>query len=58
MNILLKTENRSCTPGKGVLYYVSHRGRKERDTRMMTDWIKGDLDDMIYADCDCRASDR
>lgn len=25
---------------------------------MMTNWIKGDLDDMIYADCECRVSDR
>ena len=25
---------------------------------MMSNWIKGDLDDMIYADCECRVSDR
>ena len=31
---------------------------KERDMYMLTSWIKGDLDDMIFAGCDTRPSER
>ena len=41
----------------GVSCIIEKR-RKERDSTMTNKWIKGDLDDMIFADCDWQPSER
>ena len=40
------------------VYCIIEKRRKERDSTMTNKWIKGDLDDMIFADCDWQPSER
>ena len=44
--------------GKFMVYCIIEKRRKERDSTMTNKWIKGDLDDMIFADCDWQPSER
>ena len=41
-----------------MVYCIIEKRRQERDSTMTNKWIKGDLDDMIFADCDWQPSER
>ena len=48
----------SCIFLAAGVYCIKEKIRKERDSTMTNKWIKGDLDDMIFADCDWQPSER
>lgn len=54
----INVEFGSCIFLTAGVYCIIEKGRKERDSTMTNKWIKGDLDDMIFADCDWQPSER
>lgn len=54
----INVEFGSCIFLAAGVYYIIEKRRKERDSTMTNKWIKGDLDDMIFADCDWQPSER
>ena len=54
----INVEFGSCIFLAAGVYCIIEKSRKERDSTMTNKWIKGDLDDMIFADCDWQPSER
>ena len=54
----INVEFGSCIFLAAGVYCIIEKRRKERDSTMTNKWIKGDLDDLIFADCDWQPSER
>lgn len=54
----INVEFGSCIFLTAGVYCIIEKRRKECESTMTNKWIKGDLDDMIFADCDWQPSER
>lgn len=56
--VVKNIQDSACISERFAVYYLCNK-RERRMIRKMTDnWIMGDLDDMIFADCDWQPSER